>query len=79
MCICMLNMLLGAIAEVGAFLCMHLYESVTGYYCFWGSGNFSESSLRKVNIAGDQVLRSPLGSLVLYYPVNQYKYASFSH
>ncbi|PWA43841.1 proteasome activating protein [Artemisia annua] len=31
----------------------------------------------KVNIAGDQVLRSPLGSLVLYYPVDQYK--SVSH
>ncbi|GJX86577.1 proteasome activator subunit 4 [Tanacetum coccineum] len=31
----------------------------------------------KVNIAGDQVLRSLLGSLVLYYPVDQYK--SISH
>ncbi|GJU70451.1 phospholipase-like protein, partial [Tanacetum coccineum] len=45
----------------------------SGYYCFWGSGNFSESYLSKVKRAGDQVLWSPLGSLVLYYPVNQYK------
>nr|GEX60282.1 phospholipase-like protein [Tanacetum cinerariifolium] len=42
-------------------------------HCFWGSGNFSGSSLSKVNIAGDQVLLSLLGSLVLYYPLNQYK------
>lgn len=32
-----------------------------------------ESPSWKVNIAGDQVLRSLLGSLVLYYPVDQYK------
>ncbi|XP_071733720.1 proteasome activator subunit 4 [Rutidosis leptorrhynchoides] len=32
-----------------------------------------ESPSWKVNIAGDQVLRALLGSLVLYYPVDQYK------
>nr|GEX22167.1 hypothetical protein [Tanacetum cinerariifolium] len=60
MCICMLNMLLGAIPEVDALLC--------STHCFWGSGNFNESSLSKVNIAGDQVLRSLLGSLVVVWP-----------
>ncbi|XP_024959219.1 proteasome activator subunit 4 isoform X3 [Cynara cardunculus var. scolymus] len=35
-----------------------------------------ESPSWKVNIAGDQVLRSLLGSLVLYYPVDQYKSVS---
>ncbi|KAM0029418.1 putative armadillo-like helical, proteasome activator complex subunit 4 domain-containing protein [Helianthus debilis subsp. tardiflorus] len=35
-----------------------------------------ESPSWKVNIAGDQVLRSLLGSLVLYYPVDQYRSVS---
>nr|XP_043630941.1 proteasome activator subunit 4 [Erigeron canadensis] len=36
-----------------------------------------ESPSWKVNIAGDQILRALLGSLILYYPVDQYK--SVSH
>lgn len=46
--------------------------------CSWSSKFNIHKVLNKlqVNGAGDHVLRSLLGSLVHYYPMDQYKYAS---
>lgn len=47
---------------------------VFNWYYYTGNKNL----LWQVNGAGDHVLRSLLGSLVLYYPIDQYKYVWFN-